>query len=724
MKLKIGMKVNLLVIVSLLLVGGISLFLSVSALNKSGEASISDYHDGMMKEKRIQIQDLVNSAYTIARERYDDSMNKEKIRDQYGSQVKAAVNQAFAVFEAAYGNAALGDMEERKASAIAILDKMRWDSDGTGYFWIQHMDGGMIHHPINPSLDGKDLSNLKDPDGKLFFREMNKVAERDGAGFVDYKWPKPGSDKPVDKISYVKLFKPWGWIIGGGIYLESTEDQLKQSALNSIASIRYGEDNSGYFFIYDSKGTCVLLPTKPENQGKNFFDLKDKKGNYLVQEIIKAADSSEEGGFFSYYYPKPGSDIPLAKLSFARKLSGWDWNIGTGVYTDDVEAAIAEQAKSVKQSVNSAVLRLLLISGLIIVLSLVVAWLVVVKGVVGPIRKVIDMLRDIAEGEGDLTRRIEDKSGDETQELAEWFNKFIQNMQEMIRDIKGNSGTLNNSSETLTGISDQMNLAAEDTATRARSVAAASEEMSANMNSVAAAMEEAATNVNMVAAASEEMSSTIDEIARNAEQARAITDNAVNQTRTASDQVHELGLAASEIGKVIESITDISEQVNLLALNATIEAARAGEAGKGFAVVATEIKELAKQTAGASNEIKERVAGIQSSTEATVKEISNISTVVKEINEIVATIATAVEEQSVTTREIAENVAQASQGIGEVNENVAQGSMASQDVAKEIAEVTQSSGEMADSSSQVKMNAEELSQLASHLTTMMGKFKV
>jgi methyl-accepting chemotaxis protein len=724
MKLNIGTKVNFLIIVALFIVGGTSLFLSVTSLKKGGELAINSYSTGVMGEKKAQIKDLVNSAFTIAKERLDASRDKEKIRNEYGYQVKAVVDQAISVFEAVSGDDGLGDEESRKQAAIKIIEKMRWGKDGKGYFWLQDTNGDMVLHPIKPSLNGKNLMGLKDPDGKLFFKEMDDIAKKEGGGFVDYKWPKPGFEEPVDKISYVKLFKPWGWIIGGGVYLESTEEQLQKSALQSIGSIRYGKDNSGYFFIYDSKGTCVLMSPAPEREGKNFWDLKDKKGNFLIQDLIKAGDSSPEGGFFEYFFPKPGSDAPLGKTSFSRKLSEWDWYIGTGVYTDDIDAVVAEQSRMVQKNISKSMIKIVSIIAVIVVLSLLLSYFVIAKGVVGPLRNMIEMLKEIAQGKGDLTRRIEDTSGDETQELATYFNKFIENIQSMISSIKSDTVVLTNSSAELVGISDQMNSAAEDTSGRADSVAAASEEMSANMNSMAAAMEEAATNINMVSSAAEEMTSTINEIAQNAEQARSITMDAVGQAEHATTQVDELGVSAKEIFTVVETITDISSQVNLLALNATIEAARAGEAGKGFAVVANEIKDLANQTAQASHAIKERVSGIQTSTEGTIKEISNITRVVTQINEIVATIATAVEEQSATTKEIAENVSQASLGISEVNENIAQGSVASQGVSQEIAEVTQSSTQMADSSSQVKVKANGLSGLAKTLSEMMGRFKV
>lgn len=724
MKATIGTKVNFLIIIALVLVGGVSLLLSISALKGGGELAIEKYRSAVMDEKKNQIKDLVNSAYTIAKERLEVSLDKETLKNEYGDQVKAVVDQAMSVFESANQNQDIGDLEIKKAYALKIFEKMRWGKDHDGYFWIQDIKGDMVLHPIKPSLNGKNLMSLKDPDGKLFFKEMDELVKKSGAGFVDYKWPKPGSKEPVDKISYVKLFEPWGWIIGGGVYLESTEEVLKTSALTSIGSIRYGKNNSGYFFIYDSKGVCILHPARPENVGKNFFSLKDKKDNYLIQDLIKAAEENEEGGFFEYYYPKPGSDKPLPKLSFARQLETWDWNIGTGVYTDDVDKIILEQSQVIKNNVTQAIIKIVSVTLLTIITALLGAYWVITKGVVGPIKKIIEMLKDIAEGEGDLTKRIENNSRDETQELATWFNRFIENMQEMISKIKAETLSLTESSKTLAKISDHMNSSAEGTSDRANTVSAAAEEMSANMNSMAAAMEEASTNINMVSTAAEEMSSTINEIAQNTEKARHVTGNGVRQTENASAQVNELGVAAKEIFKVVETITDISEQVNLLALNATIEAARAGEAGKGFAVVANEIKALANQTSEASNEIKKRVSGIQGSTDGTVAEIANISNAVADINDIIATIATAVEEQSATTQEMAENISQASLGISEVNENVSQGSSASQDVSKEIAGVTQSSSEIADSSKQVKHKAEDLSGLAGRLSEMMQKFKI
>jgi methyl-accepting chemotaxis protein len=289
-----------------------------------------------------------------------------------------------------------------------------------------------------------------------------------------------------------------------------------------------------------------------------------------------------------------------------------------------------------------------------------------------PLFKGVELSKAMAAG--DMTKTMDVDQKDEIGVLAKSLNEMANNLRLMITDIGIGVNSVDDSSNQLATISNQMSSGAENTAVRSSQVATAAEEMSANQNTVAAAMEQASVNINMVASATEEMHATITEIAQNSSRAKDITAKAVDQAQQASGRVDELGRAANEINKVTEAITEISEQTNLLALNATIEAARAGEAGKGFAVVANEIKDLARQTAAATLDIKTKIKGIQQATGLTVQEINEIRSVINDVDQIVATIATAVEEQAATTQEIAENVNQASSGITEVNENVAQSS--------------------------------------------------
>ena len=372
------------------------------------------------------------------------------------------------------------------------------------------------------------------------------------------------------------------------------------------------------------------------------------------------------------------------------------------------------------QSVSLSIIGIAVLAA--VLMGALFAWLTA-RSITGPIKKVTAGLQDVAEGEGDLTKRLTLDYKNEVGELANWFNVFMDKLNRMIREIAGNASQLDQSSTQLLQLSASMSEAAGNMSGRASSVAGATEEMSTTMTSVAASSEQASTSANLVAAAVEEMNASVSEIASNSEKARSVTETAVAKTNTTSERVHQLGAAAEAISKVTEVITEISEQTNLLALNATIEAARAGEAGKGFAVVANEIKELAAQTSQATQDIKAKISDIQNSTGLTVSEIGEISEVINHVNETVAIIASAVEEQAVTTRDIADNISQTSLGIQEVNTNVAQSSAVSADIAEEVGKVNSDAGDISNSSATVKLNAEELSSLSEQLSGVVGRFK-
>jgi methyl-accepting chemotaxis protein len=340
------------------------------------------------------------------------------------------------------------------------------------------------------------------------------------------------------------------------------------------------------------------------------------------------------------------------------------------------------------------------------------------------VNNVAEGLHDIAEGDGDLTRRLKITTKDELGDLAGWFNIFIEKLQSIIQDISVNAEDLSNSSKNLSALSQQMAGSAVEVSAESEAITTSSQAANQNITSIAAAMEQSSVNLSTVAAAAEEMTSTINQIAQNTGQATQIAGEAVDQASSATKRVQLLGQAAIEVSKVTETITEISEQTNLLALNATIEAARAGEAGKGFAVVANEIKELARQTAIATSEIKEKIDSIQATTKGTVSEIENISGIINKVNEIIVTIALAIEEQSSSTQEISGNVNQASAGIQEVNSKVVDSSVAFDQVARNLDHMNQVSSNMSQQCSEVNNNTHATSKLANQLKELVGRFQL
>ena len=501
------------------------------------------------------------------------------------------------------------------------------------------------------------------------------------------------------------------------------EQADKITGINEVIALAY------VIQLDTMKGQLVRDPQIIENSSKKFGEMENllnalqkiTTGETGVSQLedIRLAGANYKGNMkklVAHY-------AALTTLGQKRRDIG---NTLALAAENTAQAGIDETAKSAASvdKILTQSSKVLFFGGLIGTLVSLTLVFFITRGIVHPIRRTANMLKDISEGEGDLTKRLEATSGDEVGQLALWFNAFLDKLQALVKDVSAKSNSLDTAAVDLSRLSDGMSLEAGDMSTKSDSVAAATEEMSANVQSVSAAMEQSSSSISIVTSSIEQMTATASEMAQIAEKARTISENGVRHSQATTEKIEAFSESARKIGKVTETITEISEQTNLLALNATIEAARAGEAGKGFAVVANEIKELARQTAEATVDIKNQISNMQQTTMATAEDIKAITSVIGEINHVISGIAAAAEEQSATSTEVANNIIQASQGLAEVNENVAQSTVVITDITRDISGISNQSHQLGSDSSQVQIRAKELAGLAVELHGLVTKFKV
>jgi methyl-accepting chemotaxis protein len=443
-----------------------------------------------------------------------------------------------------------------------------------------------------------------------------------------------------------------------------------------------------------------LVKLGPEVTDKEKYQeelLNDLRNRYYVNKDMIAYPSILDSNGLILLHPKfeRGADV-LGKLPFVRKaiqekngsqfytLNGdkkwmiyntfepWKWTV---FFTANL--------KSMDKKINEVVYGISLILSGITVLIIIAVYFFVGR-LTAPLVKVTEAIKDVAEGEGDLTRRISVSTLDESGQLAKWFNVFLEKLQKIIQQIEKNTQSLTQATESLAKSSQQITTNAEDMRGQTATAAASTEQISTGVSTVSKSVEEMSKEVNTVATAIEEMSSSLNEVSKNCQKELQIAHVATDSSKAAKQLMDQLTQSAQTIGKVLDVINDIADQTNLLALNATIEATSAGEAGKGFTVVANEIKELAKQTAEATGEISKQITEIQENTSLAAKSNESINNVIEEINLISQTIVSSVEEQSATineisrsigktntsSMEIARNISDSATGISEISRNV------------------------------------------------------
>ncbi|MGK0291387.1 MAG: methyl-accepting chemotaxis protein, partial [bacterium] len=509
-----------------------------------------------------------------------------------------------------------------KQKMVNFIKQLRFGSDGTDYVWIHSFDHNqvnrsrMIMHPTVPALNGKDLSSFRYTKGKRkgeivyasginervpFFLQMNRVIAKQGEGVVGYEWPKPtktGLSKYQKKISYVRLFKPWGWVIGTGTYLSNWESEVKEKAAQMISKFRYGQGNKGYFWLHSylannpSNVFMVMHPTVPALNGKDISNFRytkgERKGNLVLatgiqtkipffQQMNHVVQQSKYG-FVSYEWPKPtknGLSAYEPKQSYVRLFKPWNWVIGTGVYTHDVKEAVFAKKQASEKQIKE------------------IFWVIFIIGFFAMAVGIIFTFM-----------------------IANSISKSLEKVENNVQRVTSSSSKVTEGAQVQSS---------------------AIEEVGASVEELISSIQDVADQANQVA-----------HVAHDSAKRAKAGDESVQKAIYSMEMILKY---SDKVKEMTGMITNISERTNLLALNAAIEAARAGEQGRGFAVVAEEVRKLAENSTHASNEITLFIEKGNTQTEEGFTLSQNVGEVLTSIIKHVGETADMIEQISASTEE-------------------------------------------------------------------------
>lgn len=493
-------------------------------------------------------------------------------------------------------------------------------------------------------------------------------------------------------------------------------------AISALEKMRFGPDQSGYFVIMDYSGLIYVHPGLPEAKNKKKLDFKDSDGREIFRETIEKAKKAEKG-FLVHNWPRPGGTKPVRKMTYYRTFKDWKWVISAGLYMDDINKIVDERLREAKKrKIKNLVFFLSMVSACLVTLGIMADFMA--KRIVIPLNLASDTITGIASGSADLTTRLTVKTRDEAGNLLEGVNQLLENTVLIIRAIKGNAGTLHESSKQFNEVSESLMEAADDAGRKCNQASNDALGLREHILLVSSTSSKTEKDLHAAKNLACGLSDRMSEISEKAGQAMGIVNQAAGEALTMSESFKSLGDSAMAINQVTDLISDISDQTSLLALNATIESARAGEAGKGFAVVAGEIKKLSQETRDATETIRQQIERIRDDIISAVTRMTDMASTISHADLLMSSINEAVEKHGGSMKSMSEEMLVLSEKMAMLKQQSEISLKASETMVGNISTINEVALNIASSGHSISTDADVVRRLAGRLVKWLGNFKI